>query len=284
MNFASDLALERREVRPGAPGIGYKKEDGGIGTWERVTVTTSAGAESIGRPTGCYDTLTLPPLAELSPGEIEDAKDQVARELCALFEHNRVSPGRILVVGLGNAGLTPDAVGPETAARVHATMQISRRDPGFFAGLECSEIAVLIPGVCDVTGIESAETVLGICEQIEPDAVICIGSLASRSPERLGRTIQFSDTGIFPGSGTGSCALPIDQRITGVPVFAIGMPTVINSRVFVEDFATRVGVSVPKEEKNAKPLFVSPRDIFSMVKSASEIIAGGIDQAFGVFF
>ncbi len=265
----SDLACERRRANASVAGISYKCERCPSGSWERICISSEEGSKSIGRPIGNYDTLNTGRLDLLDLDGADDAKNEVAAELCRLFDKNGISPERILVVGLGNKALTPDAVGPMTAELVEPTMHISRCDRKMFESLECSEIAVIAPGVCASSGLDSSAVTVGVCEKIKPDAVIAVDALASRSPDRLGTTLQICDTGIFPGTGLGYGTEAIDRDLLGVPVIAIGVPTVINSNAF---------------GSNSAGMFVAPKDINGIVESASRIIAGGINQAFGLDF
>ena len=270
----SDLALERRRADTDASGIDYREVKADIGKWEKISISSELGARSIGRPMGYYDTLTLPRMDTLSPDEIDDAKNEVAKELCQLFDAERIFPERLLVVGLGNARLTPDAVGPESAERTEATMHIRLADDKMFEALDCSEIAVIVPGVAAKSGLDALDVVGGVCDRITPDAVIAIDSIASRSPKRLGTTIQISSTGILPGAGLGNPRRPIDEKTVGAPVIAIGVPTVINSRL--------LNGSENQESDRLSDMFVSPKEINDIVKNAAEIISGGINQAFGI--
>ena len=208
---------------------------------------------------------------DLSEDECEDASDEIARKLCEICDVDRIVPVRILVVGLGNRDLTPDSIGPRAADRVVATMQIMNYDTERFDSLECSEIAVMTPGVSAKSGLDALDWVVGISERLHPDVIFAIDALASRSPDRLGRTVQISDTGIFPGSGVGNTRAEISKRKLGIPVIAIGVPTVMDSRHFSSD-----GIIT------GEPMFVSPREIDGIVDSAAKIISGGINQAFGL--
>lgn len=266
----SDLAAERRRADLTIPGVVYKKEKTRVGTWERISILSDEGAKVIGRPIGQYDTLGLGRMDMLDINEVDDAKDEVARELCRMCDNDGINPERILVIGLGNRMLTPDAIGAEAAAAVDATRHIRRYDPSLFSALECSEISVLIPGVTAEGGIDTADIAEAISRKIRPTLIFAIDALASRAPERLGTTVQISNTGIFPGSGLGYGKKPINQETTGAPVIAIGVPTVIDSRLFC-------GNAVCESE-----MFVSPKDIHLIVKNAAEIIGGGINQAFGM--
>ena len=275
--YMSDLALERRSVNTSIDGVDYKRERSVGGVWERITIRSEEGASSIGRPMGIYDTLTLSRMDTLDPDELDDAKEEIARELCSICEREEIHPDRILVVGLGNENLTPDAIGPRTALKISPTLHLSRGDRGMFNAFECSEIAVIAPGVKSASGIDASDVIDGVCMKIHPDAVIAIDALASRSQERLGTTVQISSVGIIPGSGLGLNTKAINKETLGIPVISIGVPTVINS-VFLKDKDSE------ESEKEMKGMFVSPREIDGIVKNASELIAGGINQAFGIIY
>ncbi|MBQ8720212.1 MAG: GPR endopeptidase [Clostridia bacterium] len=277
----SDLACERRRADTSIPGVEYKKEKHGGFTWEKIRITSEEGARSIGRPIGHYDTLTTPRMDKLDAADIEDAQEELARELCIILDGNGIYPERLLVVGLGNRSLTPDSIGPKCAERINPTMHIMGYSREMFESLDCSEIAVCTPGVTAQSGMEAADTVRGICNNIKPDAVIAIDALASRSSERLGSTIQISDTGIFPGSGIGNRRSAINRASVGVPVIAIGVPTVIDTRVFINEEMSLILEREVSLRKNAEPMFVSPREANEITDCAARIIAGAINQAFG---
>lgn len=274
VDFDSDLALERRKASTYTEGIDYKRDVCLGGVWERLKVTSEAGEKSIGRPMGLYDTLTLPRMDTIMPEDIEDAKEEVARELCRILDLCDVSPERILVVGLGNRELTPDAIGPESANEVEATMHIKNEDPEMFDVLGCSEICVVCPDVTSSTGIPAAQIVKSVADDVKPTVVFAIDSLASRSDERLGNTIQISNTGIIPGTGVGHGGVTIDEDLLGVPVIGIGIPTVMSTAYM---FDNRSGI----KKSN---YFVSPKGINKIVKNGAKIIGGGINQAFGICY
>ncbi|MBQ7333352.1 MAG: GPR endopeptidase [Clostridia bacterium] len=271
ISMFTDLAVERRRADTDVKGVKYEKKKTRGGTWETVHITSEAGEKAIGRPKGIYATLNLERMDDLDEDECEDATDEIARKLCEICDSDRIVPARILVVGLGNRELTPDSVGPKSADRVTATMQIMNCDEEHFDELECSEIAVITPGVSAKSGLDAADWVMGISDRLKPDVIFAIDALASRAPARLGRTVQISNTGIFPGSGVGNARAEISKRKLGIPVIAIGVPTVMDSRHFSSD-----GVIT------GEPMFVSPREIDGIVKSAAKIIGGAINQAFGL--
>ena len=275
--FDSDLAMERRKASTYVEGVDYKRDVCIGGVWERLKITSAAGEKNVGRPIGLYDTLTLPHLDTIMPDDIEDAKDEIARELCRMCDLCDVSPERILVVGLGNRELTPDAIGPSAADEVDATMHFKAEDPEFFDALGCSEICVVCPDVASNSGINSAEIVKSVANTVKPTVVFAIDSLASRSEERLGNTIQVSNTGIIPGTGVGHRGLKIDEELLGVPVIAIGVPTVISTSSLRDENRNAA-------KKNSSGYFVSPKGINRIVKNGAKIIGGGINQAFGIYY
>ncbi len=273
--FGTDLACERRRADTDIQGVSYERTEHGIFTWERIEITTREAERSIGRPMGCYDTLSCERMDTLDGEDADNAADEIARELCYIFERSAITPTKILVVGLGNVTLTPDSIGPSSAALVNATMHLAESDPELFKSIECSQIAVITPGVTAKTGIEATETVSAICDAIEPDAVIAIDAIASRSPLRLGTTVQISNTGILPGSGIGNRRKALSERTLGIPVIAIGVPTVVNASAFCD--------SCSDELRQKGDMFVSPKDIDTIVSVSSKIISQGINQAFGLF-
>ena len=274
----SDLVYERKRADTALHGVKFSCNDVGKFTWERVRITDEAGAKSIGRPIGNYNTLNLHDTDTLDEEDVEDAANEVAKELCIMVDNLGIKPDKLLVVGLGNRNLTPDSVGPKAAEKINATMHLSEIGKLGLWDIGCSGIAVCSPGVTSKTGMEASEIITAICERIEPDAVLVIDSLASKSHERLGKTIQISDTGIFPGAGIGNRRKPLNIRTLGSHVIAIGVPTVINTRMLFADEWELPAHCLPKEE-----MFVTPRDIDSIVEITSKIIAGAINQAFGIF-
>ena len=270
----TDLACERRRVDLDITGIEYKKEIVPAGVIERIKITSPEGAKEIGRPMGIYDTIELARMDVLDSEGIADAQRELADELIYIFNKTNIFPGRILIAGLGNPTLTPDSIGLECARKIRPTLHISEFDRPFFESLVCSEIAICVPGVNATSGLDALVTVRALTKEIKPDAVIAIDALASRSAERLGSTVQISNTGICPGSGLGNSRSKIDEESVGVPVIAIGVPTVIDSRVF--------SACHDSHKKSSPAMIVSPKEINDIVSAAAEIISGGINQAFGI--
>ena len=276
----TDLACERRRADTEIKGVEYKRERAIYGSWERISITSKEGAHAIGRPMGLYDTLSVGRMDLLDDEAIADASDEIARELCHLFDVGDIFPERVLIAGLGNRRLTPDAVGCAAAEMVKPTMHIKEMNRRLFESLDCAEISVCTPGVASQSGLDAAVTIKGICEAIGPDAVIVIDALASRSPSRLGSTVQICNTGICPGSGLGNPRQEISERTVGVPVIAIGVPTIIDARLLCYS-TDRICRNDTTEDIG--PMLVSPREIDEIVSTAGKIIGDGINQAFGIF-
>ena len=276
----TDLACERRRADLDVSGVEYKREIGTVGEWERIKITNSEGARSIGRPIGIYDTLNLPRFDLIDRESVDDAGEEMRREMCHLFDECEINPERILVAGLGNRLLTPDSLGSAAAGRVRPTMHIKELDPTFFEGLGTSEICVITPGVASVSGLDAFTVIRGVLREVNPTAVIAIDALAARSAVRLGTTVQISSTGVYPGSGLGNSRSALSMESLGIPVIGIGVPTVIDSRMLWYDEARWQ----PGEKSDAahSPMFVSPKEINEIVTVAAEIISYGINAAFGL--
>lgn len=272
--YESDLAMERQRASTYVEGVEYRRDVCLGGVWERLKITSEAGEKSIGRPMGLYDTLTIKRLDTIMPDDVEDAKEEIARELYRICDLCDISAQRILVVGLGNRDLTPDAIGPMSASEVEATMHLREDDPELFETIGCSEICVTCPDVTSNSGLDSAEVVKSISDAVSPTVVFAIDSLASRSEERLGNTVQISNTGIIPGTGVGHRGLRIDKELLGVPVISIGIPTVVS----------RANLCKAESDKIYKDCFLAPRGINKIVKNGAKIIGGGINRAFGISY
>ena len=239
-----------------------------------VTVESEEAARALGKPCGRYITLDLSALQKNSGELLARASRAVAAELRLLLgEHTR----GVLVAGLGNAGMTPDAIGPRSAEHVLVTRHL--RQNGAFSAF-CS-VSVLTPGVLGRTGIEAMETLRGTVRAVQPDAVIAIDALASRSLMRLCSTVQLSDTGIVPGSGVGNHRCPLSRDTLGVPVYAIGVPTVVDAATLTLDVLEEAGKSDvdPAALRGHETVMVTTRDIDAQIRELARIVGYGIDLA-----
>jgi spore protease len=226
-NIRTDLALENHEMldseTPGVEMLTEEDEEFGIMVnW--VKITNEQGAKTMGKPIGSYITLESAAMKENDVETHEEIIKILARKLGQL--HPLDKDAQILIVGLGNWNVTPDALGPKVCAKLLVTRHIEDAAP---LGLEgrIRSCAALTPGVMGLTGIESGEIIRGVTEKIKPDVVIAIDALAARRTSRINATIQLTDTGINPGAGLGNRRMPLNRETVGVPVIAIGVPTVI---------------------------------------------------------
>lgn len=273
----TDLAVEARELwQESADGLTTLS---GVEAHERVRegipVTTvrildREGEEALGKPCGTYITLELEGLSDRAEGIFGRGVRAVAGELKALVD-SLAPEGLVLVAGLGNRAITPDAVGPLVHEHTLITRHLVAQMPDRFGTLR--PVASLAAEVLGSTGVESAEVVRAVCDRIHPACVIAVDALASRSLRRLCRTVQIADTGITPGSGVGNHRMGLNQDSLGVPVIAIGVPTVVDGATLAADLT---GQEVPALEEN---VMVTPRDIDSQTADLSKLVGYGIDLA-----
>lgn len=257
MKNYSDLAAECRELDPNSEEL---KEEvvmtDGV-TVRRVTVSTDRTSEVTGRPKGRYSTLEAP--EGLSAVNSERISHALVEELSLFLPEG---DGCVIVAGLGNRAVTPDALGPRVASKIIATRHITEELANRIGLKGLKSVAVVAPGVLGQTGIETAETVKSAVDTVHPRAVLTIDALTARSVDRLCTTIQITDSGISPGSGVGNRRAEISQGTVGVPVISIGIPTVVNA-------STIAG----KESGDENDMIVTPKDIDSLIESASSTVA-----------
>ncbi len=274
----TDLALEARELWQEQSGAvsalsGVEARDTlreGIPV-NTVKVLSEEGERALGKPRGSYVTLTLEGLASREEGIFQRAVRAVAGELSGLMESNS---GLVLVAGLGNRAITPDAVGPKVHQNVLVTRHLVRQMPEHFGALR--PVASLAAEVMGTTGVESGELVRAVCEKLRPACVIAVDALASRSLKRLCKTVQITDTGITPGSGVGNHRMGLTRDTLGVPVIAMGVPTVVDGATLAADL---LGTEDLPPLGEGRDLMVTPRDIDSQVNDLSKVIGYGISMA-----
>ena len=277
MNFRTDLAIERREYREKETLDGVLSDSK---TVRGIKVTTieiinEQGEKLIGKPKGRYITLEIPGLCKNS--EVFSASCEVLRdELRDLIPQD----GTVLVAGLGNVDITPDALGPKSMDLLLATRHISG-ELAAGLGLNClRSVAGIVPGVLGKTGIETVEIISGVVKNISPCCVIVIDALASRSVARLGTTVQIADTGISPGSGVGNRRKGINRETLGVPVIAIGVPTVVDALTMAADVFEKTGAKLPETDLSEhRNMMVTPKGIDELTDKAAHLIAMGINLA-----
>ena len=242
----------------------------------RVDILTDQGAAALGKPRGSYLTLDLSSFWQRRADFFERAVRAVGSQLRSLLPPE----GPALVVGLGNAAMTPDAVGPLAAENVLVTRHLIASMPRQFSGFR--PVAVFRAGVLGTTGVESAEAVQALTAQVRPALVIAVDALASRRCERVCSTVQLSDTGIIPGSGVGNHRSALNQETLGVPVFSVGVPTVVDAATLAADLLEESGAAEVDPEKlrgGRGNLMVTPRDIDQQVRDLSKVIGYGINWA-----
>lgn len=269
MNFRTDLAIEAAADRPtDGQNLRCKQYQKQGATVTHIRVLTSQGEAAVGKPKGRYVTVSLPPLTD-----DETALDGYARVVGQELRQLLPDAGTVLVVGLGNRTVTPDALGPAVAGQVLATRHIQGEFARTAGLTDLRSVAVLAPGVTGQTGTESGELIRGVCAEIRPVAVVAVDALAARSPERLGRTVQLCDSGIAPGSGVGNNRLPLNRATLGVPVIGVGIPTVVDAATL----AHRVFGAPPPPQTGE--MMVTPREVDLMIARGARLVAMSLHVA-----
>lgn len=322
----TDLALETRErVKKNHAQIHgvrfFEEEKGPDMNVSTVIIETENAAKTLRRPRGCYVTLEDPRMTEEDAGYHREISLELARCVRRLLPFKQVeekSDGKqkddktdeledlsleldysVLIVGLGNREVTPDALGPAVIDNLYITRHIIKEFGKYAFGKEhTSRISAIVPGVMAQTGMECVEILRGIVEQTKPDVMITIDALAARSTKRLGRTIQLTDTGITPGSGIGNHRNAINQKSVGIPVISIGVPTVVDAATIVSDavsdFIEAMSEKQQEEISRTEPrelarkllspqlhgMFVTPKDIDDTIKQLSYLISEALNIAF----
>ena len=315
-NIRTDLALEEKErfesdqveVQGVVLEEEYDKEREIRVT--TVRIETENGAKTMGKPVGTYLTIEAPNLSSPDEGihrevseELAKYQIEVMKKIIPESEHDK----EVLVIGLGNRQATPDALGPYVADNLNVTRHIVK-EYGKYAALEEMNcvVSAIVPGVMAQTGMETAEIIKGVVRETKPDLLIVIDALAARNSRRLNRTIQIADTGINPGSGVGNYRNAITKETIGVPVIAIGVPTVVDAVTIVSDTMENLLSALETSESlkgvglvlggyseaekyelikeliapNLNSMFMTPKDIDETVKRLSYTISEGLNLAF----
>jgi spore protease len=267
MNIRTDLAVESFGEERLPKGVHISKRGSCFDVTE-IVIDDDSCKETIGKGRGRYITLETGHLSRFSY-EYEVMAQELAGELLRL-----IPEGDILVVGLGNNDITPDALGPQSVSKVLATRHLRDElgsEEEFLASLR--RVSTIAGGVLGQTGIETAEIVRALSQQLCPAAIIAIDALACSDVSRLGTTIQLTDTGISPGSGVSNARKELSEHNLGVPVIAVGVPTVVDIHTIVRSY-TKAGIS-----PDMPNMMVTPRDIDRLTERASQLIAFGINLA-----
>ncbi len=308
-NFRTDLALERRNLYRTANNI--KNEIDGIETEEekvgndilttRVKVLSKQGEEAINKPIGNYITIDIKNLKVANEDEMQKASEVVTKELKALIDKHVSSKDPVLVVGLGNLYVTPDALGPKVINEIDITRHLLEYMPEVL-NEDTRSVSAVSPGVLGTTGIETQEILKGIVQNINPKLIIIIDALSSRSIERISSSIQIADTGIVPGAGVGNTRKELTKDSLGVPVIAIGIPTVVEAATIAADSLTMFIQKVQEQAKsndflnqlqeedkyeiikevlspNDYNFIVTPKEIDELIENMKDIVARGINFA-----
>ena len=279
----TDLALESIYTHENE-GIKQQERKEANCTVTEISITTEEASKLVGKPMGNFVTLEFESFPDREAEALEKNANMIAKELAKLLPQNAE---KILVVGLGNRSITPDALGPSTLDKVMITnhvMEYINSDGDFRA------VCGICPGVLGITGIETVDIVKGVAEKYQPSLVIAVDALCAGSPERMFSTVQLTDTGIHPGSGVGNRRDGLNKETLGVPVIAIGIPTVVDSHSIVYSAITRFfenNDSLQEAEhmitdmmKFAKSgMFVSPKDIDNLITHSARTLSGGINLA-----
>ena len=245
---------------------------------ETVSILDEAGEAALGKPKGSYISIDIAPLMSREEGAFHRAAELLARRLGALLDIKKGET--VLVCGLGNSAITPDNIGPGAVKNVLATRHLVERMPEHFAAFR--PVAVVEAGVLGTTGVESAEIVRAVAEKVQPAAIIAIDALAARRMARICRTLQLSDTGIVPGSGVGNARSELSEKTLGVPVIAIGVPTVVDAATLAADLMEQAGIGESESADLARfggEMVVTPREIDTQVSECARLIAYGINMA-----
>lgn len=308
-NFRTDLADERRDLYKKANKI--ENELDGVEAQEeqitdkikvtRVKITNEQGEQAIGKKQGNYITIDIQKMNIITEEEAEKASETLANELRKLVEDKIQNKDEVLIVGLGNEEVTPDALGPNVVKDIEVTRHIINYLPQYIDE-NARSVSAIAPGVLGTTGIETLEVIKGVVDNIKPKLLIVIDALASRSIERISSTIQLSDTGIVPGAGVGNTRKELTQSTLGIPVIAIGIPTVVETAVVVNDaldlFIEKLQQEAKsndylnklKQEDNYEQIkeallpkdfnfIVTPKEIDELILNMSEVVARGINMS-----
>ena len=273
MDFRTDLALERCEFlgKKETDGIEIEEFEAKKAKVSRITVTNENGEKLVGKPKGLYVTVEVAPFAKHAQF-IDDSLEALVTEIRRFLPEK----GSVLVAGLGNMKITPDALGPKCASMIFSTRHITGellKETGL-SGLRT--VRSFSTGGTGDSGAQAGEVLQGLIGTLKPDAVITIDALAARSVSRLGNTVQMCSTGIVPGSGVGNARQEISSKTLGVPVIAIGVPTVVDAATLITDYSGKSDVSFLDGTKN---MMVTPREVDLMIERAAKLTALAINCA-----
>lgn len=279
MAFRTDLAVEAIENHKTAAALPHVRQSDrtleGFAVHE-VRILSEDAAREIGKPQGRYLTLELDALIRRE----EDAFPRACKALSTLLRELLPHPndGPVLIAGLGNRMITPDAIGPQTADHVIATRHLVAQSPAIFA--DWRPVSALAPGVLGQTGVETGEVICGVLDRVRPAAVIAVDALAAGRLSRLLRTVQLADTGITPGAGVGNARAALNEETLGVPVIAIGVPTVVDGATLAHEISSQLGQPACEAlDDLSQPVMITTRDIDREVADISRMIGYAVNMA-----
>lgn len=279
MAFRTDLAVEAIENHKTAAALPHVRQSDrtleGFAVHE-VRILSEDAAREIGKPQGRYLTLELDALIRRE----EDAFPRACKALSTLLRELLPHPndGPVLIAGLGNRMITPDAIGPQTADHVIATRHLVAQSPAIFA--DWRPVSALAPGVLGQTGVETGEVICGVLDRVRPAAVIAVDALAAGRLSRLLRTVQLADTGITPGAGVGNARAALNKETLGVPVIAVGVPTVVDSATLAHEISSQLGQPACEAlDDLSQPVMITTRDIDREVADISRMIGYAVNMA-----
>lgn len=279
MAFRTDLAVEAIENHKTAAALPHVRQSDrmleGFAVHE-VRILSEDAAREIGKPQGRYLTLELDALIRRE----EDAFPRACKALSTLLREllPRPNDGPVLIAGLGNRMITPDAIGPQTADHVIATRHLVAQSPAIFA--DWRPVSALAPGVLGQTGVETGEVICGVLDRVRPAAVIAVDALAAGRLSRLLRTVQLADTGITPGAGVGNARAALNKETLGVPVIAVGVPTVVDGATLAHEISSQLGQpDCEALDDLSQPVMITTRDIDREVSDISRMIGYAVNMA-----
>lgn len=279
MAFRTDLAVEAIENHKTAAALPHVRQSDrtleGFAVHE-VRILSEDAAREIGKPQGRYLTLELDALIRRE----EDAFPRACKALSTLLREllPRPNDGPVLIAGLGNRMITPDAIGPQTADHVIATRHLVAQSPDIFA--DWRPVSALAPGVLGQTGVETGEVICGVLDRVRPAAVIAVDALAAGRLSRLLRTVQLADTGITPGAGVGNARAALNEETLGVPVIAVGVPTVVDGATLAHEISSQLGQpDCEALDDLSQPVMITTRDIDREVADISRMIGYAVNMA-----
>lgn len=279
MAFRTDLAVEAIENHKTAAALPHVRQSDrtleGFAVHE-VRILSEDATREIGKPQGRYLTLELDALIRRE----EDAFPRACKALSTLLRELLPHPndGPVLIAGLGNRMITPDAIGPQTADHVIATRHLVAQSPAIFA--DWRPVSALAPGVLGQTGVETGEVICGVLDRVRPAAVIAVDALAAGRLSRLLRTVQLADTGITPGAGVGNARAALNKETLGVPVIAVGVPTVVDGATLAHEISSQLGQPACEAlDDLSQPVMITTRDIDREVADISRMIGYAVNMA-----